>query len=118
MFLLYFLCVFFGFGPSASTRVRIWMHRLRHLWHLKLLKDSKFTALRCPFFIISEQVLAQWQCLVAFMKAMDLPHWAMRAVWYRRTATAIEMVNKVDIYCIIIMFSVILLAAVGAILIK
>ena len=31
-------------------------------------------------FIISEQVLARWRCLVAFMKAMDLPHRAMRAV--------------------------------------
>ncbi len=23
----YFLCVFFGVGPSASMRVRIWTHR-------------------------------------------------------------------------------------------
>ena len=68
-------------------------------------------------FKISEQVLARWRCLVAFMKAMDLPHRAMRTVSYRRTATAIEMVDKVDIYCIIIMFSV-TLTAVGAILIK
>ena len=31
-------------------------------------------------FIISERVLTRWRRLVAFMKAMDLPHRAMRAV--------------------------------------
>jgi hypothetical protein len=29
---------------------------------------------------LSERVLARWQCLVAFMKALDLLHWAMHAV--------------------------------------
>jgi len=29
---------------------------------------------------ISEQVLAPWKCLVAFMKALDLIHWAMGAI--------------------------------------
>jgi hypothetical protein len=48
------------------------------------------------------------------MKAMDQPHRAMRAVYYRRTAAAIEMVNKVDTYCIVVLFSV-ALVAVGAI---
>ena len=81
------------------------------------LKRQQIHGIAMSLFIISEQVLARWRCLVAFMKAMDLPHRAMRAVQYRRTATAIEMVDKVDIYCIIIMFSV-TLAAVGAILIK
>ena len=27
MFSSYFVCVFFGIGPSASMRVRIWTHR-------------------------------------------------------------------------------------------
>jgi len=31
-------------------------------------------------FIISERVLVQWRRLVAFMKAMDLPHRAMCAI--------------------------------------
>ena len=63
------------------------------------------------------QILTQWRLPVASVEALDHPHRAMRVVLYRRTATAIEMVDKVDIYCIIIMFSV-TLAAVGAILIK
>jgi hypothetical protein len=49
------------------------------------------------------------------MKAMDLPHWSMHAVYNRRTTTAIVMVSKVDTYYIIVLFSV-ALAAVGAIL--
>ena len=68
-------------------------------------------------FIISEQVLARWRCLVAFMKAMDLPHRAMRAIEYRHNATAIIMVSTVDTYCIVVLFSV-ALAAIGAILSK
>ncbi len=60
-------------------------------------------------------MLARWWRLVAFMKVMDLLHGVMRAVQYRRTATAIEMVNKVDIFGIVVLFSV-TLAAVGAIL--
>ena len=57
-------------------------------------------------FIILEQVLAQWRRLVAFMKALDLLHWAMHGVWYHRTATAIEMVSKVDTFCIFVLFAV------------
>ncbi len=36
-------------------------------------------------------ILAQWQRPVASIKALDLLHWAMRAVTYRRIAMAIEM---------------------------
>jgi len=39
----------------------------------------------------TERVLARWQSLVAFMKALDLFKWAMRSVSHRRTAMAIEM---------------------------
>jgi len=52
---------------------------------------------------------------MAFMKAMDLSHWVMRAVLYGRIDTAIIMVSKVDTYCIVVLFSV-ALAAFGAIL--
>ena len=38
----------------------------------------------------TEQVVARWQSLVAFMKALDLLHRAMRSVSHRRTAMAIE----------------------------
>ena len=40
---------------------------------------------------ITEQVVARWQSLVAFMKALDLLHQAMRSVLHRRTAMAIEI---------------------------
>jgi len=39
----------------------------------------------------TEQVVAQWQSLVAFMKALDLLHRAMRSVSHRRTAMAIKI---------------------------
>jgi len=38
-----------------------------------------------------EQVVARWQSLVAFMKALDLLHWAMCSIFNWRTAMAIEM---------------------------
>ena len=39
----------------------------------------------------TEQVVARWQSLVAFMKALDLLHRAMCSVFLWRTAMAIEM---------------------------
>ena len=39
----------------------------------------------------TERVVARWQSLVAFMKALDHLHQAMHSVSYRRTAMAIEM---------------------------
>ena len=39
----------------------------------------------------TERVVARWQSLVAFMKALDHLHQAMRSVSHRRTAMAIEM---------------------------
>ena len=38
-----------------------------------------------------ERVVARWQSLVAFMKALDHLHQAMRSVSHRRTAMSIEM---------------------------
>jgi hypothetical protein len=38
-----------------------------------------------------EQVVARWQSLVAFMKALDLLHRAMRSVSHRHTDMAIEI---------------------------
>ncbi len=40
-------------------------------------------------------ILAQWQRPVASIKALDLLHWALCVVLYRRTAAAIEMASKV-----------------------
>ncbi len=44
--------------------------------------------------VISERVLARWWRLVAFMKAVNLLHQAMRAVSYYRIAPAIKMASK------------------------
>ncbi len=40
---------------------------------------------------LSAAILAQWWRLVASNKALNLLNWTMRAVLYRRTATAIKM---------------------------
>ncbi len=42
-------------------------------------------------FILSDIILAQWRCPGASSKALDLLHWAMHVVLYRRTAAAINM---------------------------
>ena len=39
----------------------------------------------------TEQVVARWQSLVAYTKALDLLHQAMRSAFHRRTDMAIEM---------------------------
>ncbi len=44
--------------------------------------------------MLSGITLTQWWCPVAFCEALDLLHWAMRAVTYRRIA----MVIKMDIF--------------------
>ena len=61
--------------------------------------------------MLSEQVFARWQCLVAFMKALDLLHWVMHMVKYRRIAMTIEMAIKVGTYYIVVLFAVALVAA-------
>ncbi len=56
-------------------------------------------------------ILAQWQCPVASIKALDLLHWAMHAVLYRRTTAAIKMGSKVGPFFVIVLFAVALAAA-------
>jgi hypothetical protein len=41
-------------------------------------------------FMLLDIILAQWQHPVASPEALDLLHWAMRAVMYRRIAMAIK----------------------------
>ncbi len=60
------------------------------------------------------EILAQWQCPVASTKALDLLHWAMGVVLYRRTTAAIEMATKVGPFFVVVLFAVALVAA-GAI---
>jgi hypothetical protein len=62
----------------------------------------------------TEQVVARWRSLVAFIKALDLLCLVICTVSFRRTAMAIKMVSKVDTFCIVVLFAV-TLAAAGAI---
>jgi len=59
-------------------------------------------------------VLALWQRLVAFMKAMNLLHQVMRALEYRHIAMAIEMASKEGIFCIVVLL-IVAMAAAGVI---
>ena len=78
---------------------------------MKCTKQHGGRRVRC---MSSEQVLTRWRCLVAFKKARNILRQVMRTVSYRRTATAIKMVSKVDTVCILVLFAV-ALAAAGAI---
>jgi hypothetical protein len=55
---------------------------------------AKTTGFGVSLLMLSERVLARWWHLVAFKKATNLLHRAMRAVLYCRIATAIEMASK------------------------
>ena len=87
---------------------------MRHLRHLKFLKDSEFAALRCLIYNIGASARPMAAFICFYESHGPTPSGDARGK-YQRTATAIEMVNKLDIYCIIVLFSV-ALAAVGAIL--
>jgi hypothetical protein len=43
---------------------------------------------------LSAAILARWRRSVTSAKALDLLHWAMQAVLYRRTTAAIKMASK------------------------
>ncbi len=49
-------------------------------------------------FILSDIILARWQCPVASSKALDLLHWAMCAVLYRHTAAATNMATFLGVF--------------------
>jgi hypothetical protein len=49
-------------------------------------------------FVLSDIILARWQRPVASSKALDLFHWAMCAVLYRRTAAAINMATFLGVF--------------------
>ena len=75
---------------------------------------SETTGVVVSDWVISERVLVRWWRLVAFMKATNLLHRAMRVVYYRRITITIEMAIKVGIFCIIAVL-IVALAAAGAI---
>jgi hypothetical protein len=43
-------------------------------------------------------ILAQWRRAVASSEALDLLHWAMRAVKYRRIAMVIKMATFLGVF--------------------
>ncbi len=48
--------------------------------------------------MLSDIILARWQCPVAFSEALDLLHQAMHAVTYQRIAMAIKTASKVGLF--------------------
>jgi hypothetical protein len=49
-------------------------------------------------FMLSDIILAQWRRPVASSEALDLLHWAIRAVTYRRIAIAIKMAAFLGVF--------------------
>jgi hypothetical protein len=49
-------------------------------------------------WLLLAAILAQWQHPVASSEALDLLHWAMCAVTYRRIAMAIKTASFVDVF--------------------
>ncbi len=49
-------------------------------------------------FMLSDIILARWQRPVASSKALDLLHWAMRAVTYQRITMAIKTASFVGVF--------------------
>jgi hypothetical protein len=49
-------------------------------------------------FMLSDIILAQWWRPVASSEALDLLHWVMHAVTYRRIAMAIKMANFLGVF--------------------
>jgi hypothetical protein len=48
--------------------------------------------------MLSDIILAQWQCPVASSEALDLLHWAMHVVTYRHIAMAIKTASFVGVF--------------------
>jgi hypothetical protein len=49
-------------------------------------------------FMLLDIILAQWQCPVASIEALDLLHRAMHAVTYRRIAMAIKTATFLGVF--------------------
>ncbi len=49
-------------------------------------------------FMLSDIILARWRRPVASSEALDLLHWAMRAVTYRRIAMVIKTATFVGVF--------------------
>jgi hypothetical protein len=62
-----------------------------------MMKNIKKHRSHVPFMLL-DIILAQWKRPVASSKALDLLHWAMRTVTYRRIAMTIEAASFVGVF--------------------
>ncbi len=62
--------------------------------------DEKHQKNRCSHvpFMLSDIILTQWRHPVASSEALDLLHWAMCAVTYRRITMAIKTASKLGVF--------------------
>jgi hypothetical protein len=60
-------------------------------------KHQKNHRSHVPFMLL-DIILARWWHPIASSKALDLFHWAMRVVTYRRIAMAIKMASFVGVF--------------------
>ena len=56
-------------------------------------------------WLLLASILDRWRRPVASVEALDLLYQAMRAVSYRRTATAIEMAREVGALFVVVFFN-------------
>jgi hypothetical protein len=61
---------------------------------MKMKKSTKTRRIHDKLLLLAA-MLARWWRPVAFSEALDLLHWAMHAVLYRRTTNTIKMASKV-----------------------
>jgi hypothetical protein len=69
--------------------------QLATFFNVLTMKNIKNRHSHVPF-MLSATILAQWRHPVASSEALDLLHWAICVVLYRRTSAAIEMASKTD----------------------
>ncbi len=61
----------------------------------EIIKKKRLSHVR---FILLDIILAQWWCPVTSSKALDILHWAMRAVLYWCTAAAMNMATFLSVF--------------------
>ncbi len=70
-----------------------------------MMKTLKKTVVAMSGLILSDIILTQWRCPVASSKALDLRHWAMRAVLYWCTAATMNMATFLGVFVDLCLFA-------------
>jgi hypothetical protein len=68
------------------------------IFNVLAVKNNTRNRRRYVPLLLLEQILAQWRHPVASSEALDLLHWAMYVVTYRRIVMAIKMASKVGVF--------------------